>query len=328
MEKFSKKLEGAGYTWTNIPEDRCEEMICESVEECITDYGNSVLYSSSRNEYVITRLKRMLRRTIWALTKQLDKGDFKPKGYEVTFGGVRELETSHIQLDDMGKMVLRGKIDRIDTCEDDEHVYVKVIDYKTGNTTFDLGELCYGLQMQLVVYMNAAIEMSKQDSNGKQVIPAGLFYYRVKDPIIKRTKEEDIEEAFLKELCPDGMVLDMPEVVEHLDKEFEKSSQVIPVSKNKGGELSKTSKVLPKEDFDIISEFANKQVRKVGKQILEGKVDASPFAMGNNNGCKYCPYHAICGFDEKIPGYEYRELEVLNAEKAMEVMREEVKAWD
>ena len=329
LERFSKKIEHEGYTWTSIPKDRCEEMICESVEECITDYGNSVLYSSARNEYIITRLKRMLRRTIWALTKQLDKGEFKPKGYEVTFGGVRELATSHIQLDDLGKMVLRGKIDRIDTYEDDDFIYVKIIDYKTGNTTFDLGELCYGLQMQLIVYMNAAIEMSKQESAGKQVIPAGLFYYRVKDPIVNRLKDEDaLEEAFLKELCPDGMVLDMPEVIEHLDKNFEKSSQVIPVSKNKGGDLSKTSKVLKEEDFAVISRFANEQVRNVGKQILKGEADASPFALGSNNGCKYCPYHAICGFDEKISGYEYRQLETLNAEKAMEVMREEVKSWE
>ncbi len=329
LEKFSKKLEQEGYTWTNVPEDRCEEMVSESVEECITDYRNSVLYSSARNEYVITRLKRMLRRTVWALTKQLEKGDFKPKGYEVSFGGVRELKTSHIQLDDLGQMVLCGKIDRIDTYEDEEQVFVKVIDYKTGNTTFDLGELCYGLQMQLVVYMNAAIEMSRQDNGGKQVIPAGLFYYRVKDPIVSRVQgEEALEDAFLKELCPDGMVLGMQEVVEHMDKDFEKASRVIPVTKNKGGDLAKTSKILPQEDFAVISEYANLQVKKVGKQILEGVVDASPFALGKKDGCQYCPYHAICGFDEKVPGYQYRELKTLPSQEAMEIMREEVQTWE
>lgn len=329
LERFSKKIEREGYGWGDIPEDRQEELIQESVDESIVDYGNSILYSSARNEYIVTRLKRMLRRTIWALKKQLGKGDFKPKGYEVSFGGVRELSTSHIQLDDLGKMVLHGKIDRIDTYEDDEHIYVKIVDYKTGKQVFDLGELCYGLQMQLVVYMNAAMEMSKQEGGGKQVIPAGLFYYRVQDPLVEKVKDEDaLEDAFLKELRPDGIVLDSPEVIGHLDREIDQTSQVIPVSKNKNGTLAKASKVLSEEDFSIISEFTNRQVRNVGKQILEGEVSVSPYKIDQQTGCKYCPYHAVCGFDEKIDGYGYRELEKLKAEEAMEMMREEAAKWE
>lgn len=328
LEKYSKKLERSGYDWTSIPEDKQEEFILESIDECITDYGNSVLYSSARNEYIIKRLTRMMRRTIWALRKQLSKGDFKPSGYEVAFGGVRELATSHIPLDGLGKMVLRGKIDRIDTYEDEENVYVKVIDYKTGVKTFDLGEFCYGLQLQLVVYMNAAMEIGKQESGGKRVIPAGLFYYRVKDPIVKREKDENaLENAFLKELCPDGVVMASSEVIGHLDKEIDGASQVIPVTKNKSGELSKTSKVLSEEDFAMISAFANQQVKNIGKEILEGKVEVSPYELENRNGCGFCPYKAICGFDEKIPGYEYRKLEKLNTEEALELIRKEVEEW-
>ena len=329
LERFSKKIEQEGYGWGDIPEDRQEELIQESVDESIVDYSNSILYSSARNEYIITRLKRMLRRTIWALKKQLGKGDFKPKGYEVAFGGVRELSTSHIQLDELGKMVLRGKIDRIDTYEDEDHIYVKIVDYKTGKQVFDLGELCYGLQMQLVVYMNAAMEMSQQESEGKQIIPAGLFYYRVQDPIVEKVHDEEVlEDAFLKELRPDGIVLNSPEVIGHLDREIDQSSQVIPVTKNKNGTLAKASKVLSEEEFAIISEFANQQVRKVGKQILQGEASVSPYKLDQQSACKYCPYQAICGFDEKIDGYEYRELEKLKAEEAMEIMREEAAKWE
>ena len=329
LEKFSKKLEKEGYDWNQIPQDITEQLIQESVDESIVDYGNSILYSSARNEYIITRLKRMLRRTIWALQKQLEKGDFKPNGYEVSFGGVRELTTSHIQLGDLGEMILRGKIDRIDTYEDEEHVYVKIIDYKTGEKTLDLGELCYGLQMQLVVYMNAAMEMSKQESGGKQVIPAGLFYYRVKDPLVDKVEDEAVlEDSFLKELRPDGLVMNSSDVIAHMDRDVEQASKVIPVSKNKDGSLAKKSKALSEEDFEIISEFTNRQVRNVGKQILEGKADISPYKMDQRTGCSYCPYQAICGFDEKIEGYAYRDLKKLEADEAMEIMREEAAKWE
>ena len=179
IEHFAKKLEAEGYTWTTLPEGRREELIEESVEESIVDYGNTILYSSARNEYIIKRLKRMMRRTVWALTKQLEKGDFMPGGYEISFGGASGLSTSDIALDGHGRMRLRGKIDRVDICEDEDNVYVKVIDYKTGAKAFDLGELYYGLQLQLVLYLNTALELESRKHHGKTVIPAGIFYYQM-----------------------------------------------------------------------------------------------------------------------------------------------------
>lgn len=309
IERFSEKLEREGYTWTNIPEDKREEFVKDSVEECIVDYGNSILYSSARNEYVIHRLKRMLRRTVWALTKQLEKGDFVPSGYEVKFNG--------------------GIIDRIDICEDEDKLYVKVIDYKTGEKTFDLGELCYGLQMQLVVYMNAAVEMEQKKHPEKQVLPAGIFYYRMKDPIVdKPVQGKEVDDVILRELRPDGVVQGSTEVLEHLDRGFTGTSQVIPVARTQAGALSKTSKVLSEEEFRVISEFAKKQKQEVEKEILGGNAEIKPYLLGNSSGCDYCPYHAVCGFEEQVEGFEYRKLEKLNAEKAMEKMRGEVETWE
>ena len=151
----------------------------------------------------------------------------------------------------------------------------------------------------------------------------------MQDPIVEKVHDEEVlEDAFLKELRPDGIVLNSPEVIGHLDREIDQSSQVIPVTKNKNGTLAKASKVLSEEEFAIISEFANQQVRKVGKQILQGEASVSPYKLDQQSACKYCPYQAICGFDEKIDGYEYRELEKLKAEEAMEIMREEAAKWE
>lgn len=309
IERFAKKLEQAGYRWTDVPEEIRETFVQDSVDESIVDYGNSILYSSARNEYTILRLKRMLRRTVWALTKQLEKGDFVPTGYEVVFDG--------------------GKIDRIDVCDDEDKLYVKVLDYKTGEKSFDLGELCYGLQMQLVVYMNAALDIQKNKHPEKVVIPAGLLYYRMKDPIVdKPASGKEAEDVILQELRPDGMVQGSDEVLEHLDRGFTGTSQVIPVARTQAGGLSKTSKVLSEEEFHIISEYAKKQVQDVSKEILDGNVQLKPYALGGSTACDYCPYHSVCGFDERIDGHEYRRLEKLDSGKALEKMRKEVDAWE
>lgn len=329
IEHFAKKLEAEGYTWTTLPEEKREQLIEESVEESIVDYGNTILYSSARNEYIITRLKRMMRRTVWALTKQLEKGDFVPEGYEISFGGASGLSTSNIALDGYGHMRLRGKIDRVDICEEGDELYVKVIDYKTGVKAFDLGELYYGLQLQLILYLNTALELEEKKHRGKTVIPAGIFYYQMKDPLVEKEKEEEkLEQKLLKELRLDGIANAKEEVVRHLDRACSGNSLVVPIGKNKDQSLSKTSKVATQEEFAVISEYAKHQMKRIGARILSGETDVSPYELGEMTGCSYCPYKAICGFEEKIPGYEYRKLQKLKKEEVLAKMREEMTTWE
>ncbi len=328
LEIFSHKIERAGLLWTTLTEEQQDTLIQESVEEYITDYGNSILYSSFRNEYIITRLKRMMQRTVWALKKQLERGDFIPDGYEVSFGGFRDLQASNVDLGELGKLRLRGRIDRIDICEDGDKIYVKVIDYKTGQQTFDWNELCYGLQLQLVVYMNAAMEMQQQKHPGKEVIPAGLLYYIMQDPIVEKSKDsQSIENAILKELRPNGIVQSDGDVIQHLDRDLVGYSQVVPVAKNKDGTLRANAYALSAKEFGLISEHAKGQVIKIGKQILEGDAKIEPYKLDKSRGCSFCPYHAICGFDERLPGYQYRELEKLNRDQILEKMQKEVDSW-
>ncbi len=316
LERFSKKMEREGCTWTTITDAKKEEFIENSVEECIVDYGSTILYSSARNEYVITRLKRMMRRTVWALAKQLETSSFMPSGYEVNFG-------ENIQLDEFGRMRLHGKIDRVDICEDDENVYVKIMDYKTGAKAFDLGELCYGLQMQLVLYMDATMEQEQRKHPGKQVIPAGIFYYQIKDPMVDKDCDANkVERAILKELRPDGVVNASKDVIDLIEQPMDGVYTSIPVSFNKDGSLSKRSQVLTEEEFALITAFASHQAKETGKKILKGNIEVAPYELGDHTGCDYCPYHAVCGFDTQIPGYEYKTLSKLDKIDAMYKMRE------
>ena len=38
-------------SWVEMPEEKRNELIDESVEESVIEYGNTVLFSSARNEY-------------------------------------------------------------------------------------------------------------------------------------------------------------------------------------------------------------------------------------------------------------------------------------
>ena len=68
--------------------------------------------------------------TIWALAEQIKKGDFVPAGFEVSFSAIDNLKAMKISLSEDEELHLKGRIDRLDLCEDEHHVYVKIIDYK------------------------------------------------------------------------------------------------------------------------------------------------------------------------------------------------------
>mgnify|MGYP002225497155 CR=1 FL=1 len=127
-------------------------------------------------------MKRIMERTIWALTRQVRAGNFIPSNFEVPFLSSSDLKAVNIALSDEETMRLKGRIDRIDLYETEDEVLVKVVDYKSGNKVFDLQEFYYGLQMQLVVYLNAALEMEQRIHPDKKIKPAGIFYYAMKDP--------------------------------------------------------------------------------------------------------------------------------------------------
>ena len=319
MEKYARKLSQNGYSWVSVSKEMQEAFIKESVEECIIDYGNTILYSSARNEYMIKRLERMMRRSVWALTKQLEQGDFEPSEFEVVY------DSGAIQIDEDYAMRLYGKIDRIDICETDEKVFVKVIDYKTGVKGFEMNEFYNGLQMQLVVYMNAAMERESVLHPDKEIVPAGLLYYQMQDPIIEKEETEELQvNKLLGALTPKGIVNSDPEVLSHLERRNEIDYPVIPVSFNKNGSVSKKSSVVTDEQLKVLSKYAKHKVEQIGKEILDGNIDVKPYQFGEQNPCTYCPYGGVCGFDENLPGFQYNDLKKLPNEELIRKMEEEV----
>lgn len=329
LENFAGKLAESNLTWWDFTEDFAAKAVKESVEAYAATYGETVLYSSARNEYAITRMSRILTRTVLTLQKHLKQGIFQPDDYELSFRFAEDLDSIHVDLSEDEKMHLQGRIDRIDVSEDAEHVYVKVIDYKSGNRKFDLAALYYGLQLQLVVYMNAAMEMESRKHPDKEIVPAALLYYHIDDPTIETPVEltdEQINEQILAKLRMNGVVNSDPGVVERLDRYMQDKSVVIPVEKKKDGSFSARSGVLSREEMQLISSYVDAKIRSIGREILDGKIAANPYEKGNEEACTYCAYKKVCGFDGSIPGYEKRQLEDLDKQALMQRMQKTVEA--
>lgn len=329
LELFAEKLAQNGYTWFDFPEKEAGRLVAEAVEAYAVTYGETILYSSARNRHLLGRMERILNRTVLTLQAQLKKGAFVPEKFEMSFSMIEDLDALNIALNEQEKMRLRGRIDRVDTCEVDDRVYVKVIDYKSGKRRFDLAALYYGLQLQLVVYMNAAVEMERKKHPDKEVIPAAMLYYHIDDPMVEDgagMTPEQINAGILQKLKMTGIVNENDEAVRMLDKEFTTKSEILPLERKKDGSFSAYSSVIKEEDMQVVSDYVNHKIRQLGRGILDGTISVNPCELNGNQACAFCAYRSVCGYDGRVAGYETRRLPKMNAEEAVACMRSEMGA--
>lgn len=312
IEDFSRGLRKEGLTWNDLDEEICQRLEEESFRVSLEKNRVEQVFDTEKSRFLVGQMRRVYHRTIQTLTQQVQRGKFRPEGYEVSFSAANHLDAVQFVLSDEEKMNLRGRIDRLDTYAAEDKVYVKIIDYKTGNTSFQLVNLYHGLQLQLVVYLNAALEVTKQKHPGKDAVPAGIFYYHVDDPYVEGRPgmtPEEVGEAMLEQLKLDGIVNSETEVYQAMDTTMGSASHIIPVKLKKDGSLSAVSKALSEQAFSNLGAYTRKKVRELGSEMMEGNTAAEPYLQEKKSGCDYCGYRSVCGFDEKIPGYGYRRLE-------------------
>jgi len=316
IDHFSKRLDTGEYTWHTIPDQIREEWAIQSVQIAVDEYENSYLKSNKRNEYMITRMERITVRTLWALCNQIKQGAFEPAGYEMPFYHIPD-----------STLTLQGRIDRLDLYEDEDKVYVRVIDYKSGNTYFDIQSVYYGLQQQLSVYLSAAMEYLKIRFQGKEIVPSGIFYYHIDDPIV--AKSDQAEAEIYKSLRMNGLVNEDKKILALMDQNLagpentlraSVKSDIIPVETNKEGTLAKRSSAANEKQMRSMVDYVNSKLVEDSKQILAGETKLNPYRSGDQTACDYCEYRSACGFDSKLPGHGYRNL----AKKPVEDIKAEI----
>lgn len=134
------------------------------------------------------------------------------------FNNNKEFKPITYNLENRKKVQVTGKIDRIDIGKLNDGKYVRIIDYKSSVKNIDLNEVYEGLQIQLLTYMDAICEE-------KDVMPAGVLYFNLIDPIIKtdnNLSKEEIEEEIRKKFKMQGLVLANVDIVKMMDKRLEK----------------------------------------------------------------------------------------------------------
>lgn len=333
LRRFSQKLSDYDLWPVNslarlngsLMTDQIRSLLDESIEEFELSQPDSVLFDSARNEYRIQMIRSTINTMADVMLSQVAAGDFRPEYFEESFRLEQEISdvNSENERGDAAQICLNGMIDRVDVLQDEDRTYLRIIDYKMGRRSFSLDEFYYGLQMQLIFYLDAVMEsMKRKNMQGE---PAAVFYSHIDDPLIDvdSVDEAYIRQGVLKEMKWTGLLDNSCGLRMDHDAEQNKYSYIIPFGINMDGSFSKSESSVSQNEFRSLICYARKMTRRIAGEILDGEISIHPYRMNKKNSCEYCPYHEICGFDDRIDGYEWNDLEKLSKESIKEKIKEE-----
>lgn len=306
----------------NIEEEQIKNIIEEIIEEKLSFAKYYIFGSSEKFKILTLKLKRVIFTSMKYIIEELKNSDFEVFANELEFKKGKEYSPIVIPLEDGKKVEITGKIDRVDLAKAENGKYLRIIDYKSSVKNIDLNQVVAGIQIQLLTYLDAACEI-------EEVMPAGVLYYNLIEPILKVNKKiskEQIEEELKKQFKMNGFVLADINIVKMMDKSLDVGySKIVPVYLDKEGNINKSrSNTITKEQFEDLRKYTKDIIKQISNEILSGNIEINPYYQKKNRKtpCDYCEYKEICNFKENN-NCSYRYIENLKKEEILENIRKE-----
>lgn len=326
LDEFTEEVKKRSIKWSDLTQEKCREIIEELVDREIKNNEKSILNSSKRYSYFTDRFKRILTKSVTIISEHMKRSEFQVFKNEFSFGDYKDSNPIKLSLPSGEEVFLKGRIDRIDSLDLDGNTYLRIIDYKSGNKKFDLNKFYNGLQIQLLVYLDALIKNSKEIIK-KQAYPGAIFYFKLDDPIIKsdkKLKDDEISAEVLKKLKMDGLLLKDIKIVKAMDNELEggKYSMIIPANILKSDKLGSQDSMITMKQFDILREYVNEKILEICDLMISGNIDIKPCKDKDLAVCEYCNYSHICQFDISLEDNKYNVIHNVKKEKLWKDMSE------
>lgn len=311
------RLAGKEPDFPNMPEERVTELMDSAVEPLIAELMEGPMGDGERSLKRFELARGALRRAGVTIARQLAAGRFRLYETEAAFGYEGGLPPIVLRLSDGREVMLRGRIDRIDRYDAPDATYLRVIDYKSSQRNLDAARTWWGLQLQLMLYLEvcaAAVPGSK---------PAGAFYFYVADPIVE--SESDIkaavEDKLRSLLTLKGVTLCEVEVMEATDAG--ETPCVLPPIYQKSGELRKDAHALSLTQMKALMRHARSTAEQLLDGLFGGRTDISPTRDGDTTACAYCENNDICYFDMEASDAPYRDLPKLGMDDLRDLLDDE-----
>ncbi len=287
--------------WMTISDEDLEKMTDETLDGIVKKYDEGVFIQGRPEIYRSKRMHDLCAASAKAMVRHVRKSGIEKMMCEVDFGTGKTLKPLEFDTDG-GKVIVEGRIDRLDLSEDGQ---AKVIDYKSSDRKIDMARLRSGWDIQLALYIKVAEE------NGYR--PAGTFYYYIHEPEAKleaAAAPADPAETERMDYRMTGLFADDGDALKFIDNSGEDKSEVAKglEYKSKGGLKKSKSQSGPvsREQLEQIADDAAAVAGEAASKILDGDVTIRPKRQKNDTACsEFCPYKGVCKFDTAFAGHRY-----------------------
>ena len=294
IEEFSNYILLKNITWNSLVikdeflnvEQELDNIISSNIDKILEKQKESFKFNILKQKLINT-----IKSIIKIIAKSFNQSEFIPYGYEIEFRDGAMFAPITLNIGDR-TVELIGKIDRVDTLNIDDKMYVRVVDYKSSNKTLKLDDIREGISLQLITYLSNFIKNVKNKSK-LDVIPAAMTYFTISEKMLNLDSylsEDEIKENIISSLRLKGIFISDLEILNKMDKKFESKERLIDISKM--SIARKTDKCLEESDYQKLCSEANNILSKIAKEILDGVVKISP--NRKIDSCSYCEYGPIC----------------------------------
>ncbi len=316
--------------WCELSDIESDKIIEDIISDVAKNIHSSVKKDENKIDYLLMRIKRIIKRSVEIVRLSLTKGEYAAVEYEKNFS---------VKIENSERNVgIRGTIDRIDIALDNDSANIRVIDYKSGKKDFSVVSVCNMQDVQLVLYATAATELFRM-GNIKYSEPSlkskitGIMYNKLKDSMVdgNDSDEEQIGEKTLKDMQLNGVVvleesgeeLDISNAV-MMDRDIGNTgkSSYLNFSLKTDGKPKQSSDIISRKDFEKLTQYVNKKIIDSDIEIMNGNIEILPYSDSNSSACDYCEMKEVCLFDKKRD--KTRTL-CKNAENAWEIIDKELK---
>ena len=298
LENVNRDVKAQG-GYGQVADDELRRMVRDYVkryaDECIDDYP----HKSARFRYLFSRLRETAYSIILSIAEEMRQSDFAPVSFELSFGG-RDGDLPAITVREGGaSLSVSGKVDRVDGWLHDGKLYLRVVDYKTGQKSFDLTDIRYGLGIQMLLYL-FTLEREGASYFGHPIVPCGVLYQPVRSVILKQDRnidDETLKAALQRELRRTGLVLSEPQVLQAMEHSALEKPCYLPIGAKKDGGV--TGSVATAAQLGHLGRYVDKLLHQIAGEIAGGNIDADPYARGpQDSACTYCAFASACYFDD------------------------------
>ncbi|NLW74734.1 MAG: hypothetical protein GX057_07630 [Clostridiales bacterium] len=304
MERFMREALRGGKLNTELTDAEIAALSDQIIEE----YAGRIIPDNtergSRLEYLFFRLRRITLVLISNIREEFRHSLFTPAFFELKLDGSDPTfpEPAEFRGPDGERVRIRGVVDRVDLFRRGDDVFIRVVDYKTGEKVYSPDDLKEGLGLQLLLYLFALCRNPSQEFRralgcppGGKIYPAGALYLSANLPLV--TVDDDLsEEQILKmalaqikrsgPLCSDDGIL--AAMNDNFDPRF------LGGAKKDSKGIIKGNNLLDIDEFYSLYDSIAETISRITAEMRSGRASAAPKIHRGDSPCDLCRFGAVC----------------------------------